>query len=180
MRLTTSYEQTYAKTLTMANTKYTGRVISYQIDLNKPITELYKKIIKFSNIEIPEEVLDNFVYKFTPPKSLNNQNISDMIGNIDGVINAMIKSYTGEYSNQDDETINILKDEMYKQLIRHYIPAIDWNMIDNIYKDAQIKASKIKQEIDTKKQIANNANNPDNTMGGNDSDSSSDTLNTNF
>lgn len=145
----------YAKTLTMANTKYIGRVISYQIDLNKSITELYKKLMKFSNLGIPEEAIESFKYKFTPPRSLNNQNLSDMIGNIDGVINAIVKSFTGEYSNQDDETNSILKDEMYKILLRKYIPAIDWKMVDEVYHEAELEVTRIRQERDSKKKLDN-------------------------
>ena len=149
-------EADYAKTLTMANTKFIGRVISYQLDLNEDLTELYKKIMRFSDMGIPEEVIDGFSYTFTPPRSLNNMNLSDMIGNIDSVINAIIKSFTGEYANQDDEDVNILKDEMYKKLMRQYIPAIDWVMVDNVYKDCQLSAQKIKQEKITKTQIKSN------------------------
>ena len=154
-------EVDYAKTLTMANTKFIGRVISYQLDLNPDVIELYKKIMKFSDMAIPEEAIESFQYTFTPPRSLNNMNLSDMIGNIDGVINAIIKSFTGEYNNQDDEEINILKDEMYKKLMRQYIPAIDWDMVDTVYEDAKIAAQKIKQEKITKDQIKNNLDSGD-------------------
>lgn len=152
-------EADYAKTLTMANSKFIGRVISYQLDLNKSITELYKKLIKYSSLEIPAEILDGFEYTFNPPRSLNNINLSDMIGNIDSVINAIIKSFTGEYANQDDNDINMLKDEMYKKLLRQYVPAVDWNMVDEVYKDAKLEVTKRKEEMESKKKIADSMNN---------------------
>lgn len=130
-------EADYAKTLTMAHSKFVGRTITYQLDLNGPTTEFYKKIIKFSNLSIPEELLDEFEFTYNAPKTLNNMNMADMISNTDVVINAAIKAATGEMADQTDRS-NRIKDKMYDLLFRKYMPMLDWSDIDYAYNQAEL------------------------------------------
>ena len=142
-------EADYAKTLTMANSKFVGRVISYQIDLNDPTTELYKKIIKFSNTSIPEELIESFEFIFNPPKTLNTTNISDILNNTDQVLTYMIKIITGENSDQTAES-NRIKDKVYKTLAKKYLPMIDWDAAEEAIKNAKIEMVKEDMEVKTK------------------------------
>lgn len=133
-------EADYAKTLTMANSKFVGRVITYQLDLNGPTTELYKLIIKHSNISIPDDMLEDFEFTYNAPKTLNNMNMADMISNADVVINAAIKAVTGENADQSDKN-NKIKDKIYDILFRQYMPMLDWTNIDAAYKQATMEVS---------------------------------------
>lgn len=148
-------EADYAKTLTMANSKFVGRVVNFQLDLNDSTTEFYKKIIKFSNIAIPENALLDFEFVYNPPKTLNNMNMADMISNADVVINAAIKAITGENAEQTDDN-NRIKDKIYNELFRKFMPMLDWNDIDNSYKNAKIEIAE--EKMKTK---ANEADNND-------------------
>lgn len=131
-------EADYAKTLVMANSKFLGRVVSYQLDLNTPTTEMYKLIIKHSNISIPENILEDFEFVFNTPKTLNNMNMTDMIANTDQIIMAAIKAVTGENADQTDLN-NKIKDKIYNTLFRQYMPMLDWGSIDDAYKNAKLE-----------------------------------------
>ena len=149
-------EVDFAKTLTMANSKFVGRVISYQIDLNKPTTELYKAIIRYSNTSIPEEVIDEFEFKFNPPKTLNTTNMSDILNNTDQVVSYIIKIMTGENADQTQES-NKIKDLLYKSLAKHYLPMLDWGNAEEAIKNAKIQ---LEQE-----KLNNKANSNNNESG---------------
>lgn len=136
-------EADYAKTLAMANSKFVGRVVSLQTDLNDPLTEMYKKIMIFSNIGIPENIIEGFTYTLNPPKTLNTMNIADMVGNADQLIAAAIKAKTGENAEQTDDD-NKIKDFMYNTLMREYLPMVNWATVDAAYEAAKIALAEFK------------------------------------
>lgn len=147
-------EVDFAKTLTMANTKFVGRVISYQMDMNGPTTELYKLILKYSNCSIPNDLIERFEFIFNPPKSINTTNMSDILNTTDQVISYMIKIMTGENADQTQDS-NEIKDKVYKQLAKQYLPMLDWSAAEDAVKNALIE---LKQEK-TKDNDKNNDNN---------------------
>ena len=125
----------------MANSKFVGRVISLQLDFNPSLTELYQKILRYSNISIPEELIDKFEFIFNPPKTLNTMNLSDVLNNTDQVISYMIKIITGENADQTQDS-NRLKDKVYKNLAKTHLPMLDWAGAEEAIKDAKIEISK--------------------------------------
>lgn len=150
-------EADYAKTLTMANSKFVGRVVSLQTDFNAPLTEAYIKIMNFSNIGIPKNIIDSFVYALNPPKTLNTMNIADMISNADALVTNAIKAKTGENADQSQDD-NKVKDVMYNILMRKYLPMIDWSMVDEAFESAKIAVAelKAKAKITNKDDSGNN------------------------
>ena len=150
-------EADYAKTLTMANSKFVGRIVSYQLDMNAPTTELYKLIIKYSNTSIPDETIDQFEFKFNPPKTLNTMNLSDVLNNADQVVSYIIKIMTGENADQTDES-NKIKDKVYRSLAKNYLPMLDWNSAEKAIKDAKIELAKEAME----NKVKSNSNESDN------------------
>jgi hypothetical protein len=138
-------EADYAKTLVMANSKFLGRVISLQSDFNDGITEFYKKVLKYSGADIPEEILNTLTFSFNPPRTLNINNSLDLINNADQITAYLIKSLTGENSNQSDID-NMIKDELVPFIMRDLAPSINWNRMDKLYKEALINAKKRMKE----------------------------------
>ena len=134
-------EADYAKTLTMANSKFVGRVISYQLDMNGPTTELYKLIIKHSNTSIPEEIIEHFEFTFNPPKTLNTMNLSDVLNNTDQVVSYMVKIVTGENADQSQDA-NRIKDKLYRALAKKYLPMLDWTDAEEAIRYAKIEIAK--------------------------------------
>lgn len=140
-------EADYAKTLVMANAKFLGRVVSYQLDFNKSITELYRKIIRFST-DIPVEIVEKVEFFLNPPKSLSNTNMTDLISNTDQIISFIIKAMTGENASPSDED-NTLKDILYKKLAKELLPMIPWEVAEKLYKEAQLE---LRQKIANKEE----------------------------
>ena len=134
----------------MANSKFVGRVVSLQLDFNYPLTDLYRMIMKFSNIGIPDDIIDQFTYTLNPPKTLNTMNLADMIANADQLVAAAIKAKTGENADQTDDA-NKIKDIMYNSLFREYLPMINWNLVDEIYDNARIELERTKKEKELNK-----------------------------
>jgi hypothetical protein len=149
-------ELDFAKTLTMANSKFVGRVISYQMDMNGPTTEFYKKLIRYSNTSIPEDIIEDFIFKFNPPKSLNTTNMSDILNNTDQVISYIIKIMTGENADQTQDS-NRIKDKLYKALAKQHLPMLDWDAAEEAIKDAKIEIAK--EDLEAKANGSSDDNN---------------------
>lgn len=133
-------EADYAKTLVMANAKFLGRVVSYQLDFNPKVTELYKKILSFTT-NIPKETIEEFEFTLSTPKALNTMNMTDLITNADQVIMFMIKSMTGENSTPSDDD-NKLKDLLYKKFAKELLPMLPWTTAEKLFEEAQIELKK--------------------------------------
>lgn len=138
-------EADYSRTLVMANAKFIGRVVNYQIDFNRSLTELYKKLMKFSlNIDNPA-IIDTFSYKLNPPKSMNNTNLSDLTNNAEQTIAYVIKTLIGE--NRDPEpNDNIKKDLLYKKVAKELMPMLPWNDFEKMLEEVEIDLAKHLQE----------------------------------
>ena len=132
----------------MANSKFLSRVISYQIDFNVGLTDLYRKLIRFSKITtIDEAKLNDFYYVLNKPKTLNTTNSNDLIGNADQVAMAVVKILTGENAEQTDED-NKVKDLLYRAVIKDMLPMFDWNKLQETYENAKVEVAK---QVATKK-----------------------------
>ena len=128
-------EADYSRTLVMANAKFIGRVVNYQLDFNRCITELYRKLAKFY-LKLDDNLVDSLTYTFAPPKSLNNVNMSDVINNAEQTANFIVKCYIGENRNPSEED-NLLKDKLFVKVAKDLLPMIQWNRMDELYKEAQ-------------------------------------------
>lgn len=138
-------EADYAKTLVMANAKFLSRVVNFQMDFNPAITELYHKILSYST-DIAPETIDEFEFALATPKTLDTNNMADLINNTDQVINYMIKTLTGEQSSQSEDD-NLMKDILYKKFSKELLPMLPWNNAERIFEDARVEleTAKIKK-----------------------------------
>lgn len=130
-------EADYAKTLVMANSKFLGRVVSYQIDFNSPITELYTKVAKYST-PIPEEIMKYFEYSLTPPKSLNNLNTADMLSNAEQIVTYMVKALTGDNATPSEDD-NKVKDILFNKVSRELLPMLPWDTADKLLEQTKVE-----------------------------------------
>ncbi|WP_304576743.1 hypothetical protein [Romboutsia ilealis] len=137
-------EADYAKTLVMANAKFLGRVLSYQMDFNESISEMYRKVLKFTT-DIPDEVLDDLEFTFTPPKMLNNMNISDITSYTENIIEFLTNVAIGQEGEQQED-IGTVKDLLKKKLAKEIAPMLPWDKIEDMLEDALLEAKKIQIE----------------------------------
>ena len=128
----------FAKQLSMVNAKFIGIVIGLQMDFNPSITELYRKLLKYCSSLSDEDIMA-VQYKLTPPRELNVENVSNRIGNIQSVVQAMTTAYFGE--NQEQTPLsNKLKDKLTEKLIRSQLPYLDWEFADESLEELEILA----------------------------------------
>lgn len=134
----------YAKTLVMANAKFMNRVVNHQLDFNFSITELYKKLMRFSTT-IPDDVTEEFEFALATPKALVTANMSDLLSSADQTIQFMVKSLTGENSSPSDDD-NEIKDILYAKLAQEMLPMLPWNFGQQALKESRLELTRRKQE----------------------------------
>lgn len=135
-------EADYARTLEMANSKFLGRAVSLQIDINRGATELYRKILMYSSTEIPREVISTLIYKLSTPSALSSTNLANLINEVQTSIDFIIKARMGDNA-QPTELENVVRDVMFRRLAKQRIGSIRWDAIEGMMDDIYIEATEI-------------------------------------
>ena len=148
-------EADFAKTLVMANAKQLRRVMMYQDSFNEDLTLMYQKILCYCT-DIELEDIANFRYTLQRPKTLPNNNLVDMIGYGDQILDFVEKSIFGQYTEETPE-LNASKDMFRNEFSRKVLPMLPWETIDEIID--QVKLDVVKNQIAK-------SNNQDNGEGG--------------
>lgn len=141
-------EADYAKTLVMANSKYTGRVISLQNDFNVSITEFYRKLAKFST-DLDESIIDSMEFVFVAPKTINTQNMNDLAQGTDQVVQYMISTYMGQNADVGEDG-NKLKDRLTRKLSKMMLPTLPWDDLKDMAEEVYAEIQKEKLEAKNK------------------------------
>lgn len=132
-------EADFAKTLELANTRFHQAVVSYQIDYNYQITELYKSIMKYSTT-IPETVIDSFTFNFIQPKTPNSNVTNDLLQNHVSLQDFLIALYFGDNIDGPTETAQV--QNFKKSLADERLPMLNFEKLDKLYKDACVTGVK--------------------------------------
>ena len=136
-------EADFAKTLVMANAKQIRRVMMYQDNFNEDLTEFYQKIMLYCTDFEMEDIV-NFTYTLMRPKTLPNNNLVDLLGYGDQILDFIEKSEFGQYNDTDEA--NVIKDEFRKEMARRVLPMLPWETVDEILKE--IKMTSIEKKLD--------------------------------
>jgi hypothetical protein len=137
-------EVDFSRTLVMQHTKYMARVISMQTELEVAVTEWYKKLmIMDSNIN--EQIINSFQFRFTRPRSLNTQNLVDMLGNTETLADFIVKMEVPD--ENDSEIVARYKQKVVKNILLHGV--INWKEYDDLFQDAviELRSEKKKKAI---------------------------------
>ena len=135
-------EADFAKTLVMANAKQIRRVMMYQDNFNEDLTEFYQKIMLYCTDFEMEDIV-NFTYTLMRPKTLPNNNLVDLLGYGDQILDFIEKSEFGQYNDTDEA--NVMKDEFRKEMARRVLPMLPWETVDEILKE--IKMTSIENKL---------------------------------
>ena len=131
-------EVDFAKSIELANTRFNGRVVTYQGDFNESLTELYKKLLRFSS-QIKPEVIENLEYILSAPKHAEVTMKTELIQSFDVYKNYFINLYFGDMGAQDPA--NTSKIRLFtKGLAKKFLPMIDIDEIDKLYEEIELKA----------------------------------------
>ena len=137
-------EADFAKTLVMANAKQLRRVMMYQDNLNEDITYMYQKIMIYCTDMEMDDILQ-FNFRFQRPKSLPNNNLVDIIGYGDQLLDFLEKSIFGQYAEESPE-LNMKKDGFRKNMSRKVLSMLPWETVDEIMEEIEMDV--VKQQMD--------------------------------
>ena len=141
-------EADFAKTLVMANAKQLRRVMLYQDNFNEQLTEMYQKLMVYCT-EFEMEDVANFTYTLMRPKTLPNNNLVDIIGYGDQILDFVTKVEFGEYG-EETEDLNFIKDEFKKLFSRRVLPMLPWETVDELV--TEIKLNNVVKKIEKKQE----------------------------
>lgn len=136
-------EADFAKTLELANTRFQGRVVNYQLDFNRSLTEFYKRLMKGS-LNIDENIINTCQFKLSPPKASTIQVTNDVLQNFNTYQQWITELYFGR-SYDSDESKVLAVDKFNKKIAADCLDMIDFNKIDEFYKEAMLEASSEKK-----------------------------------
>ena len=132
-------EADFAKTLELANNRFQGRVVSYQLDYNQQITNLYRQIARFSTT-LPEELIDTLEFNFIQPKTSNMNITNDIINNFNSTLDMLVNLLFGQ--DGIDKPENIPKIKKFKQLYaKETLEMIDFDKIYALFNKANIEGT---------------------------------------
>lgn len=143
-------EVDFAKTLEMANTRFTSTVSSYKIDFNRGITKLYRKLLKYET-DLDDDVINSFKFKFNSIRQSELNIDADMIQNFNQVVET-VKDIYFKKSEMEDENGNPtrLQLRLRRKLAEIYLPDLDYDRLDKITKEARTEANDDEQTDLTK------------------------------
>lgn len=157
-------EADFAKTLVMANAKHLRRVMMYQDNFNEGLTNMYQKILYYCT-DIELEDIANFRYTLQRPKTLPNNNLVDLLGYGDQILDFVEKSEFGQFAEETPE-LNATKDKFRKEFSRKVLPMLPWETIDEIM--AEVKIEVVKDNVEKAKN-GSDTGTEDSSSGGGDS-----------
>lgn len=128
-------EADFAKTLELANNRFQGRVVSFQLDYNNQITYLYRQIAKYSTT-IPENVVNSLEFNFIQPKSSNANITNDLLNNHNTLSEFLVTLF-----NADTQDLPPAIQRFKRELAKERLPMLDWDAIEKLWKDSQIEGT---------------------------------------
>jgi hypothetical protein len=132
-------EADFAKVVEQNNTKFNGRVVNYQLDFNNSITELYKKLMRWST-NIPDTIIDNFTFTLQPPKSASINTKSELINQYQSLSDFLVALlYEDPSQSMNPESLTGEIREFKKLLAKDQLPMIDFDNVEDIVEKASIK-----------------------------------------
>lgn len=130
-------EADFAKVIEQNNTKFLGRVVNYQLDFNSSITELYKKIMRWST-NIPENVIENFEFILQAPKTTAINTKSELIGQFNGVVDFLVGLLYDDPAQSVTPDLGNEIREFKKIFARDQLPMIDFDQVEEMMEKAKI------------------------------------------
>ena len=139
----------FAKEMELANTRFTSFISSTKIDMNRDITMLYRKILKYTT-DIDPEILQDLRFVFHMPTAKTLSVTSDMISNFEAFFQlayttVLKKSEQQNADGQDDPTSDIMR-TFKKKLIGKYLPQCDVEEWEKLANEAREEVNQTKMD----------------------------------
>lgn len=143
-------EVQYASMIGMENIKVLTRANTISRDMDPSVTLAIKKIAKFTNVSIPENILDAMEIELRKSKVIKNSYDNSQLNDVINVANSVVDVWSATSQNsQSNEDIDNLKALMAKELIVRQTPSIPWEVLPSIEEAciAKMKAKSLQQKI---------------------------------
>lgn len=116
----------FAKETELANTRFMSFVASCKLDLNRPITLLYRKIMRWET-DIDPKLLANMKFKFRMPSLSHLKTSNEKLTNLQSIMELAVAVMIPDKEQKDagGEGDSLLVREFKKQLITEYCPELD-------------------------------------------------------
>lgn len=134
-------EADFAKVIEQNNTKFNGRVVNYQLDFNRSITSMYKKIARWST-NIPENIIENLEFSLQPPKTVATGVKAEMIDNFNRVCDFLVSIMFEDPSSSTDETLPNKIHEFKKLFAQKQLPMLNMDKIEEIVRITELNIKK--------------------------------------
>ena len=120
-----------------------------QEETETSITELYRKLLSYGDYSISDDDIENFYFEWARPKSLNNQNMGDLISTTEQLAEFIIKVLEGDNSINDAR----IKDRIFSHIVKKYLMngTFDWDSIENEVKKLRLELRSDLHEEDATK-----------------------------
>jgi hypothetical protein len=127
----------FAKETELANTRFNTMISSYKIDLNRDITRLYRKILRWET-DIDPAILKNLKYILRMPAAKTLGVTVEMVNNFNSLLEVLVDTFlkADEVKDKDGNPTEIVR--QFKKLVLHeYIPQIDIDHFDDLVDQAR-------------------------------------------
>ena len=133
------HEAEFAKTIELANTRFQGRVVSFQLDFNEQITELYKTIMKYSTT-ISDSIIDSFEFNFVQPKYSNSTITNELLNNHTSIQDYLVTLFFGQDAVDDPENAGAIK-KFKRLLAEQRLPMLNFDELNKIYEQSKVSGT---------------------------------------
>lgn len=132
-------EADFAKTLELANNRFQGRVVSYQLDFNGEITTLYRNILRWCTT-IPENVIESMEFNFIKPKYSNSNITNDLLNNHATLSDFLTLLFFGQDGIDDEANQPAIK-RFKKELAKERLPMLNFAELEKMFKTAKLEGT---------------------------------------
>lgn len=137
-------EADFAAQIAQNNTKWNARIINYQLDFNSSITDLYKKLMKWTTT-LDDQIIDGFEFSFVPPKTVASNTRSEMIQQYQTLQDFMITIlFDDPNAHPEDMELPLVIKHFKQLLIKEQLPSINMSEILELEKKARLLAKQEK------------------------------------
>lgn len=132
----------FAKETELANTRFRSFIVSTKLDLNRPITLLYRKIMRWET-DIDPLILRNMKFKFRMPSAKDLSITNEKLNNLQAIMDLAVGVFLTKEEQGENQDTDVVR-EFKKQIIGEYVPELDTERLQELAKIARDKANEAK------------------------------------
>lgn len=137
----------FAKEAELSNTRFMSFISSTKIDMNRDITMLYRRILRWET-DIDPNIIQDLKFVFHMPSAKTLSVTAEMISNFDAFFQLASTTFLTKKEQQNadgnDDPISDIMRNYKKLLIGKYLPQIDVEELEQLANDARKETNQIK------------------------------------